>query len=94
MRAIKELNSFKRDLKRVRANPRHKDLNALLADALPLLCADAPLPQRYQDHALAGVWRGSRDCHLKFDLVLIYRKLGPDVLELVRLGTHSELFKN
>ena len=93
MRAIKELNSFKRDLKRVRSNPHHRDVNELLGDVLRLLSSDAPLPSRLQDHPLSGVWRGSRDCHLKFDLVLVYRKSGADLLELVRLGTHSELFR-
>jgi mRNA interferase YafQ len=93
MRAIKELNAFKRDLKRVRSNPDHRDINQLLSLVLPLLISDAPLPERYRDHALSGSWRGSRDCHLKGDLVLIYRKPGSELLELVRLGTHSELFR-
>ena len=43
------------------------------------------------DHALGGAWRGFRDCHVKPDLVLIYRK-SADALALARLGSHSELF--
>jgi mRNA interferase YafQ len=40
---------------------------------------------------LTGDWHDHRDCHLRPDLVLIYRKPNPDDLELVRLGSHSEL---
>ncbi|MCW5584238.1 MAG: type II toxin-antitoxin system mRNA interferase toxin, RelE/StbE family, partial [Gammaproteobacteria bacterium] len=36
-------------------------------------------------------WADHRDCHIKPDLVLIYRKPDDDTLELVRLGSHSEL---
>ncbi|MCR4282047.1 MAG: type II toxin-antitoxin system YafQ family toxin [Bauldia sp.] len=93
MRAIKELNAFQRDMKRVRANPRHRDVYELLSIALVHLCGDVPLPERYKDHPLSGEWRGSRDCHLTFDLVLIYRKPGPNLLELVRIGSHGELFR-
>jgi addiction module RelE/StbE family toxin len=31
------------------------------------------------------------DCHVKPDLVLIYRKPDAETLQLVRLGSHSEL---
>jgi mRNA interferase YafQ len=79
-------------MKRISANPHHRDIHTLLAEVFSYLLSDAPLPQRYKDHALSGEWLGSRDCHLKFDLVLIYRKAGRTLLELVRLGTHSDLF--
>ena len=32
-----------------------------------------------------------RDCHIRPDLVLIYRKPDDDTLQLVRLGSHGEL---
>jgi mRNA interferase YafQ len=35
---------------------------------------------------------GYRECHIKPDLLLIYRKPGADTLRLARLGSHSELF--
>ena len=52
---------------------------------------DAPLPTRYVDHPLAGEWKDHRDCHIRPDLILIYRKPDAESLELVRLGSHSEL---
>ena len=66
-------------------------LESLLRPALELLVEDKPLPQRYSDHALSGEWKDHRDCHVRPDLVLIYRFVGTDSLELVRLGSHSEL---
>ena len=56
-----------------------------------MLAADAPLPRRYFDHPLSGEWNDFRDCHLRPDLVLIYRKPDEQSLELVRLGSHREL---
>jgi mRNA interferase YafQ len=52
---------------------------------------DIPRPRRNFDHPLTGEWADHRDCHLRPDLMLIYRKPDPDTLTLVRLGSHSEL---
>ena len=49
------------------------------------------LPAKYLDHALSGEWQGFRDCHIKNDLVLVYKVEG-SVLQLARLNTHSEVF--
>lgn len=56
------------------------------------LLNDDPIPEKYRDHALKGDMLGYRDCHLKPDLVLIY-KVVDDELRLHRLASHSELFK-
>jgi mRNA interferase YafQ len=56
-----------------------------------MLAKDEPLPHRYFDHALGGEWNDHRDCHVRPDLILIYRKSDAASLELVRLGSHSEL---
>ena len=49
------------------------------------------LEEKYVDHQLSGHWFGFRDCHIKPDLVLIYR-IFDGVLQLARIGSHSELF--
>ncbi len=56
-----------------------------------LLVSDTPLPPRQFDHPLTGEWKDHRDCHVRPDLVLIYRKPDAEHLDLVRLGSHSEL---
>ena len=60
-------------------------------EMVDLLAGDQDLPRRAFDHPLTGDWHDHRDCHIKPDLVLIYRKPDAENLELVRLGSHSEL---
>lgn len=91
MRTIKLTGAFKRDYRREQSGKLGKRVDALLVEATSLLAADAPLPPRCVDHALVGEWKDHRDCHLRPDLILIYRKPDPETLELVRLGSHSEL---
>lgn len=62
------------------------------AEVLHHLCHDLELPEKYRDHALSGTLKGVRDCHVKPDLVLLYAKNGEDYLQLIRIGSHSELF--
>ena len=71
---------------------RHRTiLESEFQTVVDLLAADKPLPPRYNDHPLTGNREGYRDCHFQFDLVLIYRKPDDELLELARLGSHSEL---
>lgn len=94
MRTIKRSSQFKADFRQIKADPRHTaDIDNLLAMVLALLVADRSLPESCRDHDLVGEWRGYRECHIKPDLLLIYGKHDADVLRLVRLGSHSNLFK-
>jgi mRNA interferase YafQ len=92
MREVKYTSRFKRDYRREKSGVLGKRLDALLMEVVNLLAADKPLPQRHADHPLGGEWNDHRDCHIRPDLILIYRKPDADNLELVRLGSHSELF--
>lgn len=93
MRNIELSTAFKRDYKRAKANPRHaQDVPSLFESVALLLANDEPLPDSYRDHALIGDWKGYRECHLKPDLLLIYKTEEPDILKIARLGSHSELF--
>jgi mRNA interferase YafQ len=91
MRTIKYTNRFKRDYRREKSGRHGKILDTALLELTTLLASDAVLPRRHFDHALTGEWQDYRDCHVKPDLVLIYRKPDPETLELVRIGSHSEL---
>ena len=90
MRTIKYTAQFKRDYKREKKS-NHKIFDRIFLNVVKLLAADKTMLQRHQDHALTGDWKDHRDCHIRPDLVLIYRKPSPKVLELVRLGSHSKL---
>ena len=65
---------------------------ARLKEAMNLLVAnDAPLPPEWRDHDLEGEWIDHRECHVKGDLLLIY-KLEGDIVKFTRTGTHAKLF--
>lgn len=93
---------FKKDMKREQKGRYRMTVQTELLQAVHLLADDRPLPAHMVDHSLGGDWKGHRDCHIKPDLILIYRKSneppaksilsleGPK-LHLVRIGSHSEL---
>ena len=91
MRTIRRTAAFKRDYRREKRGRFAKTLDLKIKNVVADLAADRPLPQRHHDHALTGPWKDHRDCHVRPDLVLIYRKPDTDHLDLVRLGSHSEL---
>ena len=91
MRTIKYTTRFKRDYRREKSGRHGKKLDTFLMQAVNMLATDTPLPRRYFDHPLAGEWKDYRDCHIRPDLILIYGKPDDENLELVRLGSHSEL---
>jgi mRNA interferase YafQ len=91
MREVKYTTRFRRDYKREKSGRHGRRLDALLMEVVNMLAADQPLPPRNVDHSLQGEWKDFRDCHVRPDLILIYRKPDDKSLELVRLGSHSEL---
>jgi mRNA interferase YafQ len=92
MRTIERSSAFKRDYKREAKGLHRATLDADLVPLLMALANDQALDPRFRDHDLSGDWSGYRDCHVKPDLLLIYRKLDTETLRLARLGSHSELF--
>lgn len=81
-------NQFKRNIKK-----RYLDLvTAEWAEVFQCLTQRKPLAEKYADHPLHGDKKGFRDCHVKPDLVLIYKVNEQDILELHQLNTHSEIF--
>lgn len=91
MRTIERTGQFKRDFKREAKGHHRKTLESDFVEVITALANDHSLPERCRDHALTGDWKDHRDCHIKPDLVLIYRKPDEDKLQLVRFGSHSEL---
>jgi mRNA interferase YafQ len=91
MRTIEYTTKFKRDYKRESKGVYKKTLAIDLKLIIQLLEKDVVLPTNYYDHALIGNWKDHRDCHIKPDLVLIYRKPDKTTLQLVRIGSHSQL---
>lgn len=58
------------------------------------LANDEVLEEKYKDHALQGSLKGFRDCHIKSDLVLVYKKdKNILILTCVSIANHSNSFK-
>ena len=51
-----------------------------------------PIPAEYQPHMLHGNYKGCMESHIQGDFLLIWIDPDSDIIELIRLGTHSELF--
>ena len=88
---VKFTSRFKRDLKL--AQKQNKNLDELFA-VIGILAAGNTLDEKYKDHELSGKYKGTRECHVEPDWLLVY-EYQDDVLLLVlyRLGSHSDLFK-
>lgn len=89
-REVRQSGLYNREYKK--AKKQGKNI-ALLQEIVALLANDIPLPAKHRDHALTGNWRNHRECHIKPDWLLVYRKTDDDglILLLVRAATHSEL---
>jgi mRNA interferase YafQ len=88
---VKFTNQFKRDLKL--AKKQNKNLDKLF-EVIDILANGGILDPVYRDHDLSGNYKGTRECHIEPDWLLVYEIRGDIlVLMLYRLGSHSELFK-
>jgi len=86
MRTIDRASAFKRDYKREIKGRHRTALDDDLKPVLVALATDQALSAKYRDHDLSGDWAGYRECHVRPDLLLIYRKSDADTLRLARLG--------
>ncbi len=91
---LKPTAKFKKELKKIlNSGLRVKERKVTIEYIFSLLQENKPIPTDYRDHELILNWAGYRDCHIENDLILIYRiDLKNKVIELARIGTHSELF--
>lgn len=89
MKAIRRTSQFKRDVKRMQQQGREVDK---LKTVLGVLVQGEPLAGSYRDHVLVGQYKGTRECHIEPDWLLIY-ELGETEIVLIRTGSHSDLFK-
>ncbi len=88
---VKFTTQFKKDLKL--AKKQNKDIEKLFA-VVELLANGEKLDFKYNDHDLSGNYKGTRECHIEPDWLLVYEYQNDIlVLMLYRLGSHSELFK-
>lgn len=89
MKKLKKSTQFKKDLKRYLKKP--SKLKAL-KEVTTNLQMTGKVPAEYKPHTLSGKLKGFLECHVEDDFLLIWIDETADVIKLVRLGTHHELF--
>jgi len=83
-------SAFKTEVKKIK-NAKDK---AELKLVLDTLLAEKVLAPKYKDHTLSGNYKNYRECHIKPDLLLIYKiEKSELILCAVHIGSHSDLFK-
>jgi len=65
---------------------------AIYVDGVSKILNGIPLDKKYKDHFLKGNPEQYKECHLKPDLLLIYR-VYRDEVQLIDIGSHSDLFE-
>lgn len=87
---LKYSSRFKKDLKCFK---RDRAVLKELEKVLDILAKGGKLPPKNCNHGLAGEFKDCYECHIKPDVLLIYKieKLVVTIL-LLRIGSHSELF--
>ncbi len=90
MKILHYSTQYKKDFKRYRNQP--KKLEKLL-EVLVMLENEETLPQELKAHRLTGQYKDCMECHIEGDFLLIWFDDESNIIELLRLGSHSELFK-
>lgn len=90
MKKLQPTTQYRKDLKKYKNHPKKI---AALKEVLVMLQQEQPIPAEYQPHELQGKYKGCLECHIKGDFLLIWVDTDHDLVELVRLGSHSELYK-
>ena len=90
MKTIHYSTKAKKDLKKYRNNIR---LMEALYEVLSSLIIGEAVPEKYKPHELTGHYKDCMECHVGNDFLLIWIDTKQDVIEVIRLDSHSELFK-
>jgi len=89
MLGLERTKVFKKDISKLKFSNQHYTKYILY---LGLLLKEESLPTESKDHELKGNWQGYREFHISGDLLLIY-KIENEILYLVRIGSHAQLFE-
>ncbi|MFH1178189.1 MAG: type II toxin-antitoxin system YafQ family toxin [bacterium] len=89
MLSVRMTSRFRKSLKKVSGSGSFNRRG--LKKVVETLSSEKKLDKNYKDHSLSGDMVYHRECHIEFDLLLIYR-IEEDNLVLVNIGSHPELF--
>ena len=80
---------FTKGVQKAKLNPTN---TAKLFLYISLLLNEEELPNEARDHTLTGNYKDTNEFHISGDLLIMYR-VEDNTLELLKIGTHSQLFK-
>lgn len=89
MKNLRQTTQYKKDLKRIRNNPKKAEK---LLEILKYLKNEIPIPKKYNPYMLTGDYDDHMECHIEGDFLLIWFDPETDDIDLVRLGSHAELY--
>lgn len=85
---VKISKGFKKSFKKLSIGDKE-----LTLQIIETLAQNKKLDACHKDHKLKGEYEGLRECHIKPDLLLIYKIMDEKlILVCVSVGSHSELF--
>ncbi len=94
MYSLIETTRFKKDLKKVLIrNIRELELTFQLLKVLKEKGVKG-IPLKMKPHQLKGNYKDNWECHINPDLLIIWFQIeDPKTIKLIRIGSHSDLFK-
>jgi len=93
MYILKTTTAFKKDLKRIKTNASYLTSATKVIVTLQQFGVDG-IDSAMKPHKLKGKYINNWVCHIKPDLLIIWIQIeSPNIIKLIRLGSHSELFK-
>lgn len=90
MKTLRFSSQYKKDAKRYRNQPQKMEK---VANILRMLQNEITIPKEFDPHMLKGKYKGCMECHVEGDFLLIWIDETEKQIGVLRLGSHSELFR-
>lgn len=90
MKTLRFSSQYKKDAKRYRNQPQKMEK---VANILRMLQDEITIPKEFDPHMLKGKYKGCMECHVEGDFLLIWIDETNNQIGVLRLGSHSELFR-
>ena len=89
MKELRFSTQYRKDAKKFRNQPKKMEKVAAI---LRMLRDEVPIPEIYRPHLLTGNYAGCMECHIEGDFLLVWIDETDNLIGILRLGSHSEIF--
>ncbi len=86
---LETTRTFRKALKKIKHSGNFPE--EVFVSVVDSLLTGNSLPKKFRDHPLSGNMKMLRECHIKPDVLLVYKKESK-VIILVDIGTHEHIF--